>query len=316
MNYKKIIGAFFAIGALTTVSSCGNDSKEKQAPNTIKYVDANGEEVEFVAEKTDDFVEAHKAAEVLYYIQDSNQEIKTKNESYTGYRLESDIYMKMKMKVDGVNTTTKIIAESDLKYDMNTYQFEGDIYTKQVTSAGGYSLTAIIDGTEKGGIVNDEYLILLDGKSSVKMPGYSDKSDVKYYSYYDGSRSMIDSYNLDNAFDNLLNAKDYIITKTTKNTITFGFDKDNFIFPINNPGTNTSEQQVNSNFYDDVIFEVTFDTNTFLPTNIYYEIDSSLVVNGYTTSIEMENNFDISFDVFNVNNTLDTTGYELLPQQV
>ena len=79
MNYKKLLGAFFAFGAVATVSSCGNDSKEKQAPNTIKYIDSNGEEVEFAVKKTDDFVEAHKAAEVLYYIQDSNQQSKTKS---------------------------------------------------------------------------------------------------------------------------------------------------------------------------------------------------------------------------------------------
>ena len=107
MKFKKTIGlSAFVLASLALISCNGNNN----SPNTIKYLDENGEEVEYTFEKTDNASSTSDALNVLKTAALQNENFKKILNSFTGVSVKEKSSFELTQKYSSSSRFVDIIV--------------------------------------------------------------------------------------------------------------------------------------------------------------------------------------------------------------
>lgn len=340
MKLKRIIGISALVFVAISIVSCGKDSGEKEAPNTISYKDAAGEDKELVVNKTDDKNEAKAAAEALILASSGNEEFQIKKGSLKSVKLVESGNDKTTLSVNssGVETVTTSSVEQKnnrlINFEQKKMKLEasGTTKTKMKIKYDGESDSATSkaksNATSYTQFYENNAITILDGEVSS-----SGKTQaVRYYTDTDIKFEEFENYdilNLDRLYNYMLPTGDLVaITSTTKSSITFEFNYSydrNFMLQVLGDDSGT-KSMINYGLFDSLFsgieLEVTINTESFLPTKIttesecenidlrsFYRNEMNISVSSALMDIEYDITYKLEYGNVSIGKVVDTSGY-------
>jgi len=341
MKFKKITLALLMSTPALLLAACGNDSKEKQAPNNLSYVDETGQEQTLVVEKTNDKLAINNALNALNY-NSSREEIKTQYKSITGAKITSDLDLdfesveksdegKVSIDLDGDGSVKGTIDFTNEQFDLSC---NVSVDNSEKYSANGLSMKTTSKSSTNIQVRNNSKYVFLDGEANSKstMFGQShvEKQPIKNYIELSNPVSgeeidlneyfkyiyEDDSVSLDALYDSFyeLNKLDEItISKTTEKKITFEFDSSKLFNGSETTDENSMfdfvESQLPFDFDFSLYMYVSIDTETFLISDFGFECSEKINLDdeeyGSTGSgkISIDFDFSIEYGQYSVDNS-------------
>ena len=335
MKFKKTIGlSAFVLASLALISCNGNNN----SPNTIKYLDENGEEVEYTFEKTDNASSTSDALNVLKTAALQNEKFKNILNSFTGVSVKEKNNFELTQNYSSSSTFVDIIVERkttnnsviDIKNEKT--KDEAKITATSIVNYFGGKSTSKAKSTIKTLIGNDSDgsgLIALVDQNVISPQAYNEK----YYTELSIDFNDIDFtniYNL-NTFYETISTNVLKITDTSKNTITIQYTYNPnstqlSLFDDLDNETFTDSKSVVEKILENLTYRIEVNTKTFLPKKIECKFEKKFSILPYLTyeyqktfssadiTFNSETEMTLKYGNYSVEDEIDITGYKFKAQ--
>lgn len=331
MKFKKTIGlSAFVLASLALISCNGNNN----SPNTIKYLDENGEEVEYTFEKTDNASSTSDALNVLKTAALQNEKFKNILNSFTGVSVKEKNNFELTQNYSSSSTFVDIIVERkttnnsviDIKNEKT--KDEAKITATSIVNYFGGKSTSKAKSTIKTLIGNDSDgsgLIALVDQNVISPQAYNEK----YYTELSIDFNDIDFTNIYNlsTFYETISTNVLKITDTSKNTITIQYTYNPnstqlSLFDDLDNETFADAKSVVEKILENLTYRIEVNTKTFLPKKIECKFGKKFSILPHLTyqyqqtfssadiTFNSEAEMTLKYGNYSVEDEIDITGYK------